>query len=55
MNDVIKFCEGIKYIDKYYQVWTAKLLNENKCVWKEDSGYGAWDKGRGLKFLKITN
>lgn len=37
-----------RYIDMYEQVWERI---GDYYVWKPDTGYGLWDKGKGLKQL----
>lgn len=51
-EDLIKFYEYCEYIDDLGQVWTARIKDGDKFLWKEDTGWGLWNYGEGLVFSR---
>lgn len=52
MEDYIKFYANCEYQDQYGQIWISKWKENRKCLWREESGWGLWNHGIDLDFVK---
>jgi hypothetical protein len=50
--DEVQFYEGCQYQDKLGQIWIAKMKDGKKYLWKNDTGWGSWNYGKGLIYLR---
>lgn len=43
--------QGMKYIDKFGQIWITRWQGNDMYVWNTKCGLGLWDDGEGLEKL----